>query len=53
MVKKKPGNPTKYTPSILKDMLIDMQHQLIVEDLKKAVIYQIDETLFNGQDYSR
>ena len=32
-------------------MIDKMQHELIVADLKKYVIYQIDESLFNVQDY--
>ena len=32
-------------------MLKELQHELVVADLKRMDIYQIDESLFSAQDY--
>ena len=34
-----PANPKKYTPEVLKELLQTMQHELIIADLKKQIVY--------------
>ena len=46
-----PGNPKKFTDEVKLDLLKDLQHNLVVANLKGMDIYQIDESLFSAQDY--
>ncbi len=47
------SNPKKYTTDILRNLLQEIQNKLIKLDEKGYELFQLDESIFNGLDFSK